>query len=182
MRAFSDAIPRPRNALAISAGIVLIVVLVPVGFAGWARARRRKESTRAFRLSLVLLAAAAVPILTGVGLDSPERAVRRAQPVVDAIRRHVAEQGAPPETLRGLVPKYLDEVPDALTRTFRVARYERDAARPAGFALEISGVVGLSSQWLDYEPGDADPKPGPSFDRSRAPRRIGDWVWNEATF
>lgn len=167
---------------AFCTGVPIGMVLLPVSLFGWARARQRGESTRTYGLSIVLVAASSSVIFTGFGLDTPERAVRRAAPLIEAIRGHVSDTGVPPRQLQDLVPKYLTEVPERLTRSFHVERYEPDTTAPLGFRLVISGVVGLSSQWLDYNPSSAVPVGGRSFDRSRSPRRIGDWVWNETTF
>lgn len=125
------------------------------------------SNRRSFRRVLLWVAPSALLWVVTATLDSPARAVRRAEPIVDAIARFVAAEGQPPAELSELVPHYLNAVPLRVTRTFEVLYTTQPS--PPGWNLTVSG------EWLDtYD--EYEYAPGTSLDTRRpGSRRIGPW-------
>jgi hypothetical protein len=98
-------------------GLLVSLALCVVHAARLVLSMLRHQRRRLFRLALSMglftLAVAASLVLTG--LDR-QLGAERADEVVRALRRHRAEQGAWPERLEQLVPRYLPLVPRASFR------------------------------------------------------------------
>ncbi len=156
----------------------LLLILSSIGFAH-ARSIRSDARTLGWSIGLLILAGGAYAV--ELALDTPERAVRNAQPLVDAIRRYQADRRAPPDRLESLVPSYLAEVPIRFTRTFQLAHYDREPSSPLGWRLQIGGFPGWSVEmmWLEYEPG-IESVVRRQFDTAE-PRQIGNWVLHESS-
>jgi hypothetical protein len=160
-----------------------VFLLILAAF-GRQHARARGLRTKQWTASVVILLAAGCGYFAGSALDTPERAIRHAQSLVDAILRDQSERNGPPEKLYDLVPQYLSEVPHGFTRTFEWANYDRDKKYPLGWWLTISGSPEwrLSSVWLNYEPEASTAPHTDRFEDRGDSRRIGAWVWNQAGF
>ena len=103
------------------------------------------RSTRATGLAWVLLCGAvACGLLSSYVLRHATRAPafhlagRRAQPIVEAMERYVAEHGAPPAEVADLIPEYLPELPA------RVPPLEVEAGGPdVAWRLTADASLGL---------------------------------------
>jgi hypothetical protein len=177
--------PRSPGEIVLTAlsGFLGVFLLILTGFSRH-HARARGMRTRQWTVSVVLLLAAGCAYFAGSALDTPERAIRNAQSLVDAIRRYQSERSGPPEKLDDLVPHYLAEVPHGFTRSFERANYTKDDQSPLGWWLTLSGSPEwrLSSVWLDYEPATSTTQHTEHLEDRGDSRRIGDWVWNQAGF
>jgi hypothetical protein len=108
---------------------------------------------RPWSITLLLIVLSGACIAWEEHLDSVETAARRATPVAHAIERYVDEHGSPPLSLEALVPRYLEQVPAQLTRSYGPLQYAR-TDDPRGWSLSFYGAESTFgfAAGLDYQP------------------------------
>ena len=102
-------------------------------------------------------------------------AASRAQPLVQAIKRHVADHGRPPDGLLALIPRYIDRIPSGLPElefvTGERARKGYGGNEWALYAVVPTGVLNWD-QFL-YLPDQRYPEVG----YGGWLERVGDWAY-----
>ena len=94
------------------AAFAVTIFTVPFLFARSYRAR--VLTAVVFAGTLTVLFVPAFRVAQRVRMQSFHVAANRAEPVIMAIEKHVANTGAPPATLQHLVPAYIAAIPDRL--------------------------------------------------------------------
>jgi hypothetical protein len=88
----------------------------------------------------------------------------RSRPLLAAIEDYHRRQGRPPETLKALVPEYLDAVPTTGMGAFPEYLYSAGESGSCPWRLAVSvGATPLAWESLVYWPSQCRPR-GPSFD------------------
>ncbi|MCK5942861.1 MAG: hypothetical protein KAI24_12870 [Planctomycetes bacterium] len=143
---------------------MLAVVTLPLALLGlaWRSWSRGAASLAVWSLAVLLAMVVTLALAGRLRMFGFALAADRAEPLVTAIGRHVADRGAPPERLRDLVPAYLPRLPGRLPPLTIVTGDE--ARRVYGgndWVLRAPVPIGLLNwdEWL-YFPNGAYPARG----------------------
>lgn len=152
----------------LSALSVLPLLLIVLGSVGRVGLRPLLKPTAVIAISvlgLILLAA----------LDSPRRAARAMEPLVEAIQRFEHEHGAPPSSLDVLVPRYIAAIPTTGCPSYPNVLYATSAPRGTARSWSLAFEGSNPTRILSYEP-ERGREGHDVFFRSH---RYGDWVSTE---